>query len=169
MLEIISLLGSLASIILFIVYVVGRGITIIMVERLWKDKIYTGCMDYSSFSIVDSVGIQGQGFQRDTIQGVLVSKEGIRNLRVFNVKEDRNRIPCVKGEEIYKLDFLNIDEALAFYVETGELFPALIIEYEAFDYMKVRIEWRDNLKSGVHSEEIRPRHTVKSFLYYFCR
>lgn len=41
MLEIISLLGSLASIILFIVYIVGRGITIIMVERLWKDGAHS--------------------------------------------------------------------------------------------------------------------------------
>ena len=169
MLDFISLLGSLASIILFIVYFVGRGITIITVERLWKDKIYTGCMDYSSFSIVDSVDIKDHDFRQDTIQGVLVSKEGIRNLRVFSVKDDEHGIPVLKDELIYELDFLNIDEAVAFNIETGDLFPTLIIEYEAFDYMKVCIEWKDNLKSGVHSERIRPRHTVKSFLYYFCR
>lgn len=169
MLNTISFLGSLASIILFLIYIIGRGITIIAVDRLWRDKIYTGDRDYSVFNVIDSVSVSDYIFQQDAIQGVLVSKEGIRNIKVFRVKEDINKIPCIKDRLIYEKDFLNIDEALSFYVETGDLFPTLLIEYEAFDYMKVNIEWRDNLINGVHSERIRPKHTLRSFFYYFCK
>lgn len=94
----ISFLGSLASIILFIIYVIGRGITIITVKRLWRDKIYTGYRDYDEFNIIDSVTIKDCAFQRETVQGVLESKEGIRNLKIFSVKEDKNGIPCIKDK-----------------------------------------------------------------------
>ena len=162
----IALFSSIATLILFIFYFVGRVITIISVKRIWKDKVITGVRDYREYEVIDDIVVDENSNER---YGILLSKEGIRDLKVYDVVCDRDNLLIKKGKEVYTNSFINIDHAIAFCVETGELFPRLIIEYTTFDYMKVRIEWRDNLKSGVFGEFVKPKHTLKSFCYYLFR
>lgn len=172
--EFFSNVSAIATMILFSFYLAGRVITILSVSKIWKDKIVIGSEDYSKYDIIDEVDIVDKEKEdnlekEDEIQGVIVSKEGIRNIKIYDVVPDEEGLMLQKGDLIYSKDFINIDQAIGIHVCTGDLFPTLIIEYITFDYMKVRIEWRDNLKSGVFGEFIRPRHTLKSFLYYFLR
>lgn len=157
-------IASIATLVLFVFYFVGRGITIFMVRKLWKDKIVQGETDYSQYHLVDSIGKE-----EDPIYGALISQEGIRDLHVYEMTEDAQGIPRKRGKEIYNRNFLNIDEGIAIRRMSGDLFPTLQIEYLSYDYMKVSLEWRDNLKNGVFSEMVHPRHTVRSFFYYLLR
>lgn len=166
MIDKISLVSSVATLILFVFYFIGRIITIFSVKQIWKDKVIIGIQDESEYEIVDYVGVE-EG--TDNLYGVLISREGIRDLKVYEVTCSEEGLRIQKGQELFSKDFLNIDQAIGFYVETGDLFPTLIIEYKTFDYMKVRLEWRDNLKSGVFSEFIQLKHTIKSFCYYLFR
>ena len=166
MVDKISLFSSIATLILFVFYFIGRIITIISVKRVWKDKVIIDALDYEKYEIIDDVGVDEKTDRR---YGILLSKEGIRDLKVYAVTCDENNLLTKKGNLLYINPFINIDQAIAFCVETGDLFPTLIIEYTTFDYMKVRIEWRDNLKSGVFGEFIHPKHTLKSFCYYLFR
>lgn len=159
-------LASIATLILFLIYFLGRIITILTVKQLWKDKIIINADEYVNYDIVDEV-LEDQW--EEPIYGLLVSKEGIRNLKVFDVKPDSDGIPCKKGNLIYKRSFLNIEQAIAFHVMTGDLFPTLFIEYDSLDFTHVTLEWRDNLKNGVFSELVIPKHTIRSILYYLCR
>lgn len=163
----ISLISSVATLILFVFYFSGRIITILTVNRIWKDKVIIGEHDYSQYEIVDNVYL-GESLET-TIYGILLSREGMRDITVYAVKTDKNGLLTQKGEQIYRKDFLNIDEAIAICTMTGDMFPSLIIEYTSFDYMKICLEWRDNNKNGVFSELVSPKHTVKSFLYYLLR
>jgi len=160
----ISTLASIMTIILFLFYFVGRIITIISVKRLWYDKIIIGKLKDNKYGIVDSI-INNASLSTEEPYGYIISKSGMRNIRIYNVDKDENLTYLKKGELIYQRSFLNIDEAIAIHVVTGELHPELFIEYESIDYMKVIIEWVDNLKSGVQSELVKPSHTWKSVLY----
>lgn len=63
---------------LILIYFFGRIITILAVGKIWKDKIYTASKDYSLFNIIDYIsGPDYYDYRRDSIQGVLVSKEGM--------------------------------------------------------------------------------------------
>lgn len=166
MIETISLFSSITTLILFVFYFVGRIITIISVKRIWKDKVILGVSDYQNYEVIDDVVVDKSMQQR---YGILLSKEGIRNLRIYSVVPDRRGLSTQKGKRVYKNPFVNIDHAVAICMETGDLYPTLIIEYTTFDYMKVRLEWRDNLKSGVFGEFVKPKHTLRSFCYYLFR
>ena len=122
-----------------------------------------GNNDYAGYDIVDMIPPNGT----DRF-GLLLSKEGIRAIKVFEVTE-KGSLPIKKGNVIYRKKYLDIDQAIAFCCETGELYPRLFIEYIAYDYMKVKFAWQDNLKSGVFSENVRKHHTIRSILYYMCR
>ncbi len=164
----LSTISSIATLILFAIYFVGRTITILSVKSIWKDEVIFDPNHFDNFGIVEEISLPTEDHSK-TIIGLLVSKEGIRNLSVFEAVCGEDGLRTKKGNCILKRPFLNIGEAVAFYVMTGDLFPTLIIEYTTFDYMKVRIEWRDNLKNGVFSELVHPRHTIESFLYYLCK
>ena len=169
-----EMLGDIASFatlfyFLFILLVIGRIVTIFSFKQLWKDRIMVNLEEYSSYDIVDEIVYREQW--EEPIYGILLSKEGIRNLKVFDVKADKGGISHLKGNLIYKWPFLNIGQAIAFRVMTGDLYPTLFIEYDRLDFTHIKIEWRDNLKNGVYSELVTPKHTIKSVLYYLylCR
>ncbi|MPM46234.1 hypothetical protein SDC9_92932 [bioreactor metagenome] len=163
----IAFASSIATLLLFCIYFIGRIITILSVKKIWRDKVILGINDYSQYEIVDIVGDEVSAEPR--IVGILLSREGMRNVTVYSVVADTDGLLTQKGKTIYTNEFLNIDQAIAFSIETGDLFPSLFIEYTSLDYMKIRMEWRDNLKNGVYSELVWPAHTVRSFLYYLFR
>ena len=165
--EMLGDIASFATLFLFLIYFIGRIVTIFSFKQLWKDKIMVNLEEYSSYDIVDEVACQAQ--REEPVYGILLSEEGMRNLKVFDVKVDRDGISRLKGNLIYERPFLNIGQAIAFRVMTGDLFPTLFIEYDRLDFTHVKIEWRDNLKNGVYSELVTPKHTIKSVLYYLCR
>jgi len=166
-------ISSIATLTLFVIYFVGRIITIVSTRRIWKDRVefVYGTMDtldnYTRQNCVDQIYVDE--FQKTLLYGVLTSVEGIRNISVYTAELDSNDVSVHKGRRIYHRDLLNPNQSLVFHVETGELRPTLFIEYTSFDYMKIEFGWQDNLKSGVFSECVEPKHTIKSFLYYLCR
>ena len=137
----LSTYSSIATLILFVIYFFGRVITILSVKKLWKDEVILDPARFGSFGIVDDITSSAYcGMEADdSTYGLLVSKEGIRNLSVFDVKHAEDGIPAGKGKCIFSRSFLNVNEAIAFHVAPGELFPTLIIEYTSFDFMKVQI------------------------------
>ena len=164
---VVNSIASIATLILFVIYFIGKIIIIFNIKPILKDIIiHNPKAEYiSKYNIIDEVS-----HKDGKVQGLVISKEGIQHIKVFSaidvIDENGNFIDKQKGKLIYSKDFLNIDEAIAIYVEPGELFPNAYIEYETIDYRKVIYEWRYNLKSGVPSEFIRPKHTIKSFFYY---
>lgn len=163
----LSLLSSIATLILFSFYFIGRIITTASVKKLWKDKIILKDLENCSYDIVDE--IFDSRASCDSIFGLLVSVEGMRNISVFSVDIDYEKGLFHKKELLLNRSFLNIDQAIAIHVMPGDLFPTLLIEYTTFDYLKVQLEWRDNLRNGVYSELVQPRHTLKSILYYLLK
>ena len=55
MIDKISFLSSVATLILFVFYFIGRIITILSTKRIWKDKVIIGNSDYSEYEVIDDV------------------------------------------------------------------------------------------------------------------
>lgn len=163
----LSDIASIATLILFLFYLIGRCITILTVNHLWKDKVIIGNCEDTNYGAIEE--IRDYNNKNDQPYGYLVSKQGIRDLKVYSAEFIEDSFGTRKGSLLLQVDFLNIDEAVAFYVMPGDLYPTLFVEYTTLDYMKVSLEWKVNLKSGVFSEFVRPKHTIKSFFYYFLR
>lgn len=162
--SIITDLATYATLILFLFYFVGRIITICVVKRLWHDKVVFSEIDGDKYGVIDEVGECDPSFC-----AYLVSAEGIRNIKIYTTDLSNIATGVRKGEIIYRRDFMNIDQAIKININTGDLFPTLIIEYETMDFMKVSLEWRDNLKNGVFSEMVVPKNTLRSVLYKLLR
>lgn len=156
-------IASIATLILFIIYFAGRTIAIFSVKGIWHDQIMDLPKDRTSVNIVDEIG-EDYGYSK-----LLISKEGIRNFKMYSLEYNSDYSKIIHKEEIFSTDFLNVDQAIAIHYETAETFPRFCIEYETPDYRKVCFNWNDNLKNGVMSEIICIKHTFKSFMYYFFR
>ncbi len=171
----LATIASIFTIILFGVYIIGRLIAIWNTDHIWKDKILI--LDNTTpapeeYGLVDEVYVEYPPYEDDEgryTYGLLVSKEGIRNLKVFKAEDVDNCADRKKGKQIYSRDFLNVDQSIAIYVPLGEVVPNLFIEYTTYDYMKVEIPWIDNLKNGVFTEYVQPRPTWRSVMYQFFK
>lgn len=164
-------IASIATLLLFVIYFIGRAITVIAVKNVVKEKFVLDVTqdELELYSVVDDVYDDNSSPEDKDFTGLILSVEGVRNIRIYSVREDSDGIMHLRGKEIYRRDFLNVGQALAIHKITGDLYPTLFIDYETINYMKVNIEWSDNLKNGVFSEQVYPKHTLKSILYLMCR
>ena len=175
--NLVSALSSVATLVLFAFYFIGRIITIKTAKGWWKDKIIVlddaSYEDYFKYGIVDDVCALDCASSNDDelIQGLLLSKNGIRDLRIYvaDCISKPKKLKFKRGKMIFERKFLNIDEAVALHITLGDMFPTYYIEYTATDYMKVKLEWKENLKDGVFSEFAQSKHTIRSIIYYLVR
>ena len=167
MCNILSDLASWATLILFFFYFIGRIITICTVKKLWKDKVIFTDELNNQYGVVDEIDKNGYAWCLASCPYCvyLVSVEGMRNIKVYSTETDYDAGTTSKGKLLYERNFLNIDEAIKINVETGELTPTLIIEYDTMEYMRVELEWIDNKKNDVYSELVVPKNTIKSVVY----
>lgn len=163
----LSNLASWATLVLFLFYFVGRIITICTVKKLWKDKVILENRIGDEYGVVDEInnGEYRDGSAPGYYGGYLISIEGMRNIKVYSTRTDCIEDKTVVDRLLYERDFLNINQAIRVNIETEEIIPTLIIEYETIEYMKVKLEWIDNMKNGVYSELVTPKNTLKSVLY----
>ena len=165
--------ASIATLILFIIYFVGRGITIHRMRDLErfdivvKDKMF----DYTEHQIVDEFELPNLSPMEDELCSAIIitSVSGIHSFKVYKreLDEDLN----VVGKKLFcqREKMVNIGQSVVLYTFLPEAIARYDIEYHLADYRKVTFPIVDNMKSGVISEYIIPHHTFKSVLYYLFR
>lgn len=102
--------------------------------RIRRNKVIIRENDYSQYEIVDIVDSEEN--IEPTISGILLSREGMRDIRVYSVMADVDGLLTQTVNMIYTNKFLNIDETIAIATMTGNLFSSLIIEYTSFDFIE---------------------------------
>lgn len=167
-------IASIATLILFVIYFIGRAITIFMEKQMCYDEIsFLSREEINKYDIIDEVStvVTDDDTNDDYITVVmLTSKQGIRNIKVFEITYDNELNEIKNGmNEIGKCGFLNVGQSFAIITELPELIPKYRIVYYTQDFKKVTFDVSDNLKSGVASEMLRTKHTLKSMLYYLFR
>lgn len=161
-----SCIASGATLILFIIYFIGRFMTIKKSKSTFLDKVTVELSETpkGEYDIVESFKLEDNPYN----SFILTSREGIYSLTVFKLIKDKE-LNTIGRTEIHKCDFLNIGQSLEFLINDLDIGPSFEIEYYTPDYRIVTISLWSNLKNGVVSESAFPKHTWKSYMYYFFR
>lgn len=164
----LSDIASITTLILFVLYFIGRFIAIIRNRSIFPDKIIMESIDFNQgeFDIVETFEME----ENPQNIFVLTSEQGIYHVSVYQILYDNklNRIGRKKLEK-FKWKFLNKGQSLCFCITSPELLTTYEVEYFTPDYRKVTIDLWDNPKNGVMSESAVPKNTIKSILYYLVK
>ena len=159
------MLGDIASIttlILFVFYFVGRTITIFTVRKINYEAIKVSKADSEAEEIDEVWNVEDVPYAV-----LLTSTQGIFDIKLYKIiYDDELNIIGYKLEE--QKDFLNIGQVL----EIKTMLPDIhagVLEYTMIDYRKVSFELVDNMRGGTFSSLAKPRHTLKSVLYYYFK
>lgn len=155
--------ASVATLILFVIYFIGRVITIYRFQKLETNeiRIVTENTDISNYEIVD-------GFSLDddpTYTIIIKSVTGIKSLTIYKIIYDSEMNQIGREATANRMSFINIGHAIAISLSLPEILPRYELEYETMDYKKVTLQLVDNLKSGIISEGVVAKHNFKSVLY----
>lgn len=158
-------IASIATLILFAFYFIGRIITIVRNRYVFTDELRMMGPEFAEkeFDIVETFSLESEAYNIF----ILTSKQGIYDLAVYQILYDDklNRIGRKRLENC-RYRFLNIDQSLAFYVTSPELLTTYELEYYTPDYKRVTIALWNNPKNGVLSESAKPKNTFKSILFH---
>lgn len=169
MINIIGFIASMATLILFVIYFIGRYWTIKTTRWICEEKITILSDDnVSSYNIIESFDLSNEHQKSVPRQILLTSVQGIYDFKIYKCQFD-----LIKGitskEEIYNVPFVNIGNSIEITVYLPEYGPDYIIEFTTNDYRQVTKELVDNMKNGVISEEFTAKHTVKSIFYHLFK
>ena len=170
MLNIISLIASIATLILFIIYFIGRYWTIKATRWVCEEKITVlhENNEINEYNIVDGFDLSYSHKELVPSTIILTSVQGIYDFKIYECEYD-----LVKGitskEVIHSVDFVNIGNSIEIIAYLPDDRPEYLIEFTTNDYRKVTKELVDNLKSGVISEFYTAEHTRKSIFYYLFK
>ena len=157
-------IASIATLILFVFYFIGRTITIFTVRKINFESIdvSTGSLNVED---VEEVWYAGE----DTPYSVLLtSTQGIFDIKLYKkVCDSELNLIGYKLEE--QKDFLNIGQVLEIRTVLPDIYATYILEYTMSDYRKVSFELVDNMRGGTFSSLAEPKHTWKSVLYYIFK
>ena len=157
-------IASIATLLLFVFYFIGRFITIFRERNLFPDeiKMVQVGFDPDEFDIVESFELEHDPFNAI----ILTSKQGIYDLSVYKIEYDNGK--CIGREKLkdYQYKFLNIGQSIVFYTTVLELLETYQVEYYTRDYKKVTIALWANLKNVILSESAKPKHTAKSVMFH---
>ena len=169
-------IASGATLVLFVIYFIGRIITIVIEKEMQYDEISYEKMKYGfskSYDIVDQLTITEPDPNEENYNCVvLTSKQGIRNIKIYSLEYDYENLEQKpkQGQLIGEYKFLNIGQSYAIYVNVNEMFAAHRIVYETHDLKQVTFDIVDkDMVNGVASFLSQPKHTWKSRMYYMFR
>lgn len=165
----LSDIASIATLILFVIYFVGRVITIIIEKNIKYERIER----YGSENeIPRDLKIIDDFKCNEISQDILIiipTTKSYNWVKIYecNYNEKKNRL--VKTKKIYNSERIYNDHALRIDTIITCGIPNYILEFERCDYMKGELILQENGKNGIEEELLVFKHTLKSILYYLFR
>lgn len=161
--EILSDIASISTLILFIIYFVGRTITIFTVRKINYETIKVSKADTCAEEIDEVWNVEDVPYAV-----LLTSTQGIFDIKLYKKIYD-NELNLIGYKLEAKKDFLNVGQVLEIKTVLPDIYAFYKLEYTMVDYRKVSFELVDNMKGGTFSSLAEPRHTWKSVLYYYFK
>ena len=167
MIELISYASAIATLILFILYFVGR---IWVINKNKKLLFENFSIEYITEE--DKVERKNQydlgGLELITIS----STQGLNWIKVYKVEFDSksNKMVIKNKEPLIYHNLLNVNENLYIKDTIPCGMPIYRIEYERFDYIQGKFEVGfDGEYGGLSKIDFKIKLTIKSYLYYICK
>lgn len=164
-LSLVSLIGfasSLITLLLFVMYILGRIILIKKMEVTLLESLKV-CRDNE----LDDVEVVEEFTLGENNSEVvyLTSDEPMRYIKFYeyDFMNERN------GTLLYQHGLLKNGYTIKIntYLTCG--IPNYLIEYQRFDYVKGRVLLGENGKNGLIIENLEIKHTLKSIIYYLIK
>ncbi len=164
--EIIGLLSSIGTLILFIIYFIGRCITIFAVRNTYDDILVIESRDHrnETLQIVDYCVLDENYLSKMYI----TTTNGIHNLKIYKYIH-KDEFTIIGKKLVFERKYINTGYTFEIDVTVPEIFISYCVEYEMSDFRKVFFDIKYNMRNDVLTEMVKPKHTFKSFCYYMFR
>lgn len=162
--EAIGYISSIATLISFAIYFIGKFIKIKISQKLRYENIevYYTPDDVSNLNlqIVDEYDIGPINSEK-----LIVSSEvPINWIKMYECEFDDKKHNLKKGRLVAKHGFLRAGHAIQFNTYLACGIPSYMLEFERYDYLRGRFDVAENGKNGVLCASMS--HTFRSYLYY---
>ena len=161
-------IASIATLILFVIYFIGRIISIIIENKIIYEKIdiYIDEKDIpSNLKIVDEYSCQ----YKDEILIITPHEKSYNWLAIYECKYNEKINKLKKVKELERFEKIMNDTSIRIDTIISCGIPTYMIEFERSDYIKGTLILQFNGKSGVQEELLELHHTWKSVCYYLFR
>lgn len=164
MIDKISFVSSVATLILFVLYFIGR-IWVINKNSLLLFENFE--LDYQHDSTVEYKNLYDIG-GNELI--TISSQQGFNWLKVYEIEYKENKMYLTRKKLAMTHKLLNINEKLYIKIDVPCGRPRYWVEYERFDYIRGRFYIGfDGRFGGLHAGNFKNRKTLKSYFYYICK
>lgn len=161
-------IASIATLVLFIIYFIGRIISII----IEKNIIYEGINIYNNeeelskdLKIIDEYRCK----YAEEILIITPHEKSYNWLSIYECRYNEKNNKLEKVKELKRFEKIMNDTSIRIDTVLPCGIPKYMIEFERSDFIKGSLLLQYNGKSGVQEEMININHTWKSVIYYLFR
>ncbi len=161
--NIVSTVASIATLVLFIFYILGRIWSMNKIKQEIDEKLDR---EYNeNFLIVDEFDV-GENTEEKVY---LTATHTLLSVRIYECFYSGKKGTISKGNLVCDCGSLRNGFTFQFntYFPEGE--PSYLLEYQSLDHTIGRLVFEENGKNGIVSEQLYKEHTVESWIYYFIK
>lgn len=161
-------IASIATLILFVIYFIGRIISLIIEKRVIYEKIdiYIREEDIpKNLKISDEYKCE----HAEEILIITPYEKSYNWLAIYECKYNEKNSNLEKVKELEKFEKIMNNTSIRVDTVLTCGIPLYIIEFERSDFIKGILTLQSNGKNGVQEEMLEFHHTWKSVIYYLFR
>ena len=165
----ISDIASIATLILFVIYFIGRIISIIIEKNI---KYETIDVYNNEKAINKNIKIVDEYCCSEECNDILIITPQTKSynwVAIYRCEYDEKTNDLIKREQLYKTERIYNDVSFRIDTTLSCGIPQYVIEFERSDYMKGKLYTQYNGKNGIEEDMLIFNHTLKSVLYYLFK
>lgn len=166
MIQIISAISSIATLILFILYFIGRIWAINKNKKMLYEEF---TLDYLS----ETSGIKKNEYDLGGNDLLTISSaQGLNWIKLYEVEycDKKNKFKCISKEPVINHKLLSVNEKMYIKTLVPCGIPRYMIKFERTDYIVGRFYIGFNGKyGGLSMVDYKSKPTLKGYLYYICK
>ena len=161
-------MASIATLVLFVMYFIGRIITLVIEKKVIFEKID---IYFDREEIPNNIKITDEYSCENNEEIVVITphEKSYNWLVIYECRYDEKKNKLIKVKELEKFENIINDTSVIICATVTCGIPKYCIEFERSDFIKGTIPLQCNGKNSIEEEMISYRHTFKSFIYYLFR
>lgn len=161
-------IASIATLILFVIYFIGRIISLVIEKRVIYEKIdvYAEEEDIpKDLKISDEYECEHEG----EILIITPYEKSYNWLAIYECKYNEKSNNLEKSKELKKFGKIMNNTSIRINTMRTCGIPRYIVEFERSDFIKGTLVLQINGKNGIQEEMLKFHHTWKSVIYYLFK
>ncbi len=166
LIQIIGFSSSIATLLLFIAYFIGKYFIIRQMTDIISEKVdlhYDN--NQKGYQIIHEYDL---GESNDE-QVYLYSTDTLKWIKIYEYIYDEKKSMSIKGKLVLEHKYLRNGFAIKINTRLPCGSPNYVIEYQRRDFIIGKLELAENGKNGLLDQGLSVKHTFKSILYYLVK